>query len=263
MRQVQAHEAPRRDLRQVRRGSHAVARSAANGSAISSWLRPARTCGSSRACPAASATSSTSLCATWSRCCTSRPTWSSKPAKRRSKSARSSRTKPSSANSTWQYRASGFKAMMGAEAIKELLKRVEVESMSSRAAREDAQRDFAAEAPEVRQAPQGGRGLPQERQQAAVDDPGRDPGDSAGAASAGSTRWRPLCDLRSERSVSPRHQPQQPVEEADGPARSRSHRAQRKAHVAGSRGRAVRQRTPWPRAAWRQQSPAQVAVATR
>src|SRR5205814_9943510 len=29
-----------------------------------------------------------------------------------------------------QYRASGFKAMMGAEAIKELLKRVEVDSLS-------------------------------------------------------------------------------------------------------------------------------------
>ena len=31
---------------------------------------------------------------------------------------------------------------------------------------------------------------------------------------------RPLRDLRSQRPVSPRHQPQQPFEEADGPARS-------------------------------------------
>ena len=36
-------------------------------------------------------------------------------------------------------------------------------------------------------------------------------GDSAGPASARSARRRPFCDLRSERSLSPRHQPQQPV----------------------------------------------------
>jgi len=40
----------------------------------SSWLRPARTCGSSRACPAASATCSIFLCVTLSPFCTSRPT---------------------------------------------------------------------------------------------------------------------------------------------------------------------------------------------
>ncbi len=44
-----------------------------------------------------------------------------------------------------QYRPAGFKAMMGAEAIKELLKRVEVEALGTRAAREDEERDLAAE----------------------------------------------------------------------------------------------------------------------
>ena len=63
-----------------------------------------------------------------------------------------------------------------------------------------------------------------------------------------------------ERSLSPGHQPQQPAEEADGTARAGRHRAQRKAHAAGSCGRAVRQRPPRPRAARHQQPPAEVAL---
>ena len=54
------------------------------------------------------------------------------------------------------HRASGFKAMMGAEAIKELLKRVEVETLSDEL-REKMRSDTSrAEAGEVRQAPEGG-----------------------------------------------------------------------------------------------------------
>ena len=60
-----------------------LSKSAANGSATSSWPLPARTSGSSKACPAASATFSISRCVTWSPCSTSRPTWSSSPARRR------------------------------------------------------------------------------------------------------------------------------------------------------------------------------------
>ena len=76
-------------------------------------------------------------------------------------------------------------------------------------------------------------------QQAAVDDSRRAAGHSPRAAPAGAAGWRPLCDVGFERSLSPRDQPQQPVEEADGPARAGSDRAQRKAHAAGSCGRAV------------------------
>jgi DNA-directed RNA polymerase subunit beta' len=52
------------------------------------------------------------------------------PGDSRPKSAKSSRTKPSTANSISSIRPAGFKAMMGAEAIKELLKRIEVDSLS-------------------------------------------------------------------------------------------------------------------------------------
>ncbi len=40
VRKIQAHEASRRDLRQVRRGSHSSAKFAANVWATSNWRRP-------------------------------------------------------------------------------------------------------------------------------------------------------------------------------------------------------------------------------
>ena len=159
-----------------------------------------------------------------------------------------------------EYGYTKFKAQMGAEAIKELLQPRERREARRGAAHQDAPGDLGAEEAEVRQAPQGRRLVPQVEQQAGVDDPGRHPGDSARAASAGAARWRPLRDLRPERSLSPRHQPQQPVEEADGAEGAGRHHPQRKAHAAGSGRRAVRQRPPRPRAARRQQPAAQVAV---
>ena len=72
-------------------------------------------------------------------------------------------------------------------------------------------------------------------QPAGVDDPDRRAGDPAGAAPAGAARRRPLRDVRSQRPLPPRHQPQQPPEAADGAARARHHHPQREADAAGSR----------------------------
>ncbi len=93
-----------------------------------------------------------------------------------------------------------------------------------------------------------------------MDDSRRAPGDPAGAASAGPARRRPVRDLRPERSLSPRDQPQQPVEEADraeGPGR---HHPEREAHAPGGRGCALRQRPARARAARREQPAAEVAL---
>ena len=84
-------------------------------------------------------------------------------------------------------------------------------------------------------------------------------GHSAGVAPARPAGRRPLRHVRPQRPLSPRHQPQQPPEAADGAARAGHHRAQRKAHAAGSRRRAVRQRPPRPRHHGRQQASAEVA----
>ncbi len=123
----------------------------------------------------------------------------------------------------------------------------------------DAGNRIRHQAQEARQAPEDRRGVPLFRQQAGMDDPDRGAGDSAGPASAGAARRRPLCDLGSQRSLPPRHQPQQPPEAADGAARARHHHPQRKAHAAGGGRRIVRQRPPRPRHHRRQQASAEVA----
>ncbi len=84
-------------------------------------------------------------------------------------------------------------------------------------------------------------------------------GDSAGFAPAGSAGRRPVRDLRSERSLSPRHQPEQPVEKPASAQDAGRHHPQRKAHAAGSGRCVVRQRPSWPRRHRRRQSPAEIA----
>ena len=61
-----------------------------------------------------------------------------------------------------------------------------------------------------------------------------------------------------ERSVPPRHQPQQPPAPAARAERAGHHRAQREAHAAGSGRCAARQRPPRPRHHRHEQAPAQV-----
>src|SRR5688500_1586211 len=74
--------------------------------------------------------------------------------------------------------------------------------------------DQRGEAQEGRQAAEGGRGVPWQRQPSGMDDADRDPGAASGSASAGAARRWPFRDQRSERSLPPRDQPQQPPEAA-------------------------------------------------
>ena len=117
-----------------------------------------------------------------------------------------------------------------------------------------------AEAQEDHQAAQGRRELPRVRQPPGMDGDDGAAGDPAGAAPAGAARWRPLRHLGSQRSLPPGHQPQQPPQAADRAARARHHRAQRKADAAGIGRRALRQRPPRPGHHRRQQAPAEIAV---
>ena len=153
-----------------------------------------------------------------------------------------------------------FTAMIGAEAIHDLLAGMDLEKIAG-----DLRSELASTTSELKQkklseAPQGGRELHGIRQPSGVDDHEDRPGHPAGPASAGAARRRPLRDLRPERPLPPRHQPQQPPEAADRAARARHHHPQREAHAAGGRRRAVRQRPPRPRHHRRQQASAEVAV---
>ena len=102
------------------------------------------------------------------------------------------------------------------------------------------------------QAPQGDLGVQPRRrrrpQDQLADGHGarRGPGDPAGPAPDGAARRWPLRDLRPQRPLPPRDQPQQPAEAAPRPRRARDHHQQREAHAPGGRRRAVRQRPPRP-----------------
>ena len=87
---------------------------------------------------------------------------------------------------------------------------------------------------EDRQAPQGARSVPEVGDQARMDDPRGAAGAAAGAPSARAARRRPLRDVRPERPLSPRDQPQQPPEAAARVEGAGHHRPQRKADAAGS-----------------------------
>ena len=126
----------------------------------------------------------------------------------------------------------------------------------------DAHHDERSEAKEVRQAPQGRRSVPRVRQPPGVDDAHGDSGASAGSPPARSARRRPVRDQRFERSLSPRHQPQQPPQAPARAQRAGDHHPQRAPHAARGRRRAVRQRSPRQDHHRSEQAPAEEPLAT-
>ena len=98
-----------------------------------------------------------------------------------------------------------FIAKMGAEGIKDLLEGIDLD-IEIEKLRGDL--TGSSQGQEERQAPEGAGSLQEVRHQAPVDGDGRAAGAAAGPASAGAAGRRPLRDLRPERPVSPRHQPQ-------------------------------------------------------
>ncbi len=161
-----------------------------------------------------------------------------------------------------EYGADSFTAKIGAEAIRDMLLVARPRKDRRRPARRDRRVDHRAEAQEAGQAPQDRRAVHRLGQQARVDDHDRHPGHSARTAPARPAGRRPLRHVRSQRPLSSRHQPQQPVEAPDRAACAGHHHPQRKAHAAGSCGRAVRQRPPRPHHHRCQQASAEVALAT-
>ncbi len=70
-----------------------------------------------------------------------------------------------------EYGEDSFTALIGAEAIRELLRGMDLEKIAGNLRKEIAEADHRAQAEEARQAPEDRRGLPRVRQQAGVDDP--------------------------------------------------------------------------------------------
>ena len=152
-----------------------------------------------------------------------------------------------------------FTAKMGAEAIRLVLCRHRSRQHGQGTDRGARQHQEQADPQEARQAPEARPGLHLLEDPSGMDDPRGAAGHPARPASARAARRRPVRHVRPERSLPPRHQPQQPSAEPAPAEDARRHHPQRKAHAAGSGRRALRQRPPWPRRHRRRQPPAEVA----
>ena len=115
-----------------------------------------------------------------------------------------------------------FTVGIGAEAVRDMLKQLDLPVERETHARRAARDQLRGQAQEARQAPEDGRDLPGVGQQARVDGARGGAGDPARAAPAGAARRRPVRDLGPERPLPPRDQPQQPPEAPDRAARRRT-----------------------------------------
>ena len=159
-----------------------------------------------------------------------------------------------------EYGEDAFSAGIGAEAVRIMLESLDLEGEKSQLLEELATTKSELKPKKIIKRPEGRRELPRIRQPPRVDDPGGRAGHPARTAPAGAARRWPLRDVGPQRSVSPRHQPQQPPEAAHGVARPGHHRSQREAHAAGGGRRIVRQRSPWADDHGCEQASAEVAV---
>jgi DNA-directed RNA polymerase subunit beta' len=145
------------------------------------------------------------------------------------------------------YGADAFQANIGAEAIREMLAAIDLESEATQL-REDLKEATGELKPKkiikrlkiVESFLESGN-RPEWMVLTVV------PGHPAGTAPAGPAGWWPVRDLGPQRPLPPGHQPEQPPEAPDRTARAGHHHPQRKADAAGIRRCAVRQRPPRPR----------------
>ena len=139
-----------------------------------------------------------------------------------------------------------FRGGMGAEAIRDLLKDLDLKAEAA-SLRETIRTSQGPEAAARDQAPEGRQRVHHVGEPSRVDGPRGRAGDPAGAAPDGAARRWPLRHERPQRPLPARDQPEQPPQAAARPRRARDHRQQREAHAPGGRRRAVRQRPPRPR----------------
>ena len=125
-----------------------------------------------------------------------------------------------------------FRAGMGAEAVRELISRIDLDELARSLHVEvrtssGQRRKKAIKRLRVVEAFRKSGNAP------GLDDPVRAAGHPARPAADGPARRRPLRDLRPERPVPPRHQPQQPAQAAARAGRAGDHHPQREADAPG------------------------------
>ena len=142
--------------------------------------------------------------------------------------------------------ATRFKFGIGAEAIRELLAKIDVEGECKSAARRDEEATSEAKRKKIAKRLKVLDAFRESAQQARVHDPRGHSGDPARPAPARAARRRPLRDLDLNdlyRRVINRNNR---LKRLPGAERARGHHPQREAHAAGGGRRALRQRPPRP-----------------
>src|SRR5205823_587183 len=89
---------------------------------------------------------------------------------------------------------------------------------------------------EIYEASSGGGGLPKIWKPAGMDDPGCHSCPSSGTQTFGSSRWGQIRNVRFERSLSARNQPEQPAEAPAGAKSPERDYPERETNAAGSGG---------------------------
>ena len=196
-------------------------------------------------------------------------TSSSERAKRRDRGARrrsrAHRRDGVSASSYEQYGsgarpAASSEAGMGAEAVRDIIVRIDLDELASQLRARDARASAASAARRPPSACAWSRPSARSGNRPEWMILSRPAGHPARPAPDGAAGRRSLRDLRPERPLSPRDQPQQPPQAAAGAGRARDHRPQREAHAAGGGRRADRQRPARPRGRGYRQPPAEEPV---
>ena len=113
-----------------------------------------------------------------------------------------------------------FNCGMGAEAMKELLQDMDLESLSRELKKSVQETPTGAKRGSFDQAFGNYRSFPQIEEPSRMDDSGSYSGHAARIAPYGAAGWRSFRDVGLERFVSPHHQPQQPLEAHHGNPRA-------------------------------------------
>ncbi len=109
-----------------------------------------------------------------------------------------------------------FSGGIGAEAMRECLRKIDVEEVAKSIREEMRETSSDAKRKKLAQKAEGRRCVPHLRGKARLDDPRHHPGPPAGAAASRAPRRRQVRHLRPERPLPEGHQQEQPPEKADG-----------------------------------------------
>ncbi len=254
-----SHRAPAQDRRRLHRAGQRELqqREADEARAVEQKIEDLRAAMDETAAPRARAASPSRPRASRTSCASCAT--SSKASSRCRRSARTSTARSTSATARAPRVAASSAPGMGAEAVREIISRMDLEELA-RSLHVEVRTSSGQRRKKAIKRLRLIEAFRRSRHPPGLDDPVRAAGHPAGPPADGPARRRPLRDLRPQRPLPPRHQPQQPAQATARAGRPGDHHPQREADAPGGVRRADRQRPSRPRDRRYRQPPPQVAV---